>query len=183
MARSIRVACAWCFLGTLSSTLTSRWFQHLCSPASGYTFRSALQIPRCPSPITSFGAFIPRSLRSRSTADQLSVDSRCPLATVTIVLRPSANPARATSTAAFSCSSPAFQAPHSRAAHGDRSVAQRQVARLAMTVAVARSRVDLLASLRLLASQQFGHFLLEKILQPRLDPLAHQALEAVPRRS
>src|SRR6266571_1513452 len=182
MARSIRVACAWCFLGTLSSTLTSRWFQHLCSPASGYTFRSALQIPRCPSPITSFGAFIPRSLRSRSTADQLSVDSRCPLATVTIVvplLLQSSDRGRR-QRRRFAQKTPqgqvevslrqavqielrqklghflrlaleqrqdaaleaSLQAPHSRAAHGDRSVAQRQVARLAMTVAVARSRVD-----------------------------------------
>src|SRR5262249_50916845 len=42
----------------------------------GNTAASAPQIPRCPSPITSFGAVRPRRLRSRKIAAQLSADSR-----------------------------------------------------------------------------------------------------------
>jgi hypothetical protein len=50
----------------------------------------------------------PRSRRSRRTAAQLAVDSRCPGVTATTTLRPSLNAARATSRAALSFSKPAF---------------------------------------------------------------------------
>ena len=76
--------------------------------ASGKTFASAPQIPRCPSPITSRGARIPRALRSRSIAAQLSVDSRYPLSTASTTFRPSRSAAIATSIAALSFSSPAL---------------------------------------------------------------------------
>ena len=42
--------------------------QHCCSAASGNTAVSAPQVPRWPSPITSFGATRPRALRSRKIA-------------------------------------------------------------------------------------------------------------------
>ncbi len=46
------------------------------APVAGKTSRNAPQNPRAPSPTASTGARIPRRFRSRSTSDQLSVDSR-----------------------------------------------------------------------------------------------------------
>ena len=58
--------------------------------------------------MTNVGATRPRALRSRSTADQPSVDSRCPGTSATSSFRPSLKAANTTSTAAFSFSRPAF---------------------------------------------------------------------------
>ena len=65
-------------------------------------------MPRWPSAIVSLGARSPRRFRSRSTAAQLSVDSRCPLVTASTVFCPAASAPISTSSAALPVSSPAF---------------------------------------------------------------------------
>src|SRR5579885_1789453 len=90
-----------CFFGTLSSTLRILWFQHRCSADSGKTLRNAPQIPKCPSPTTSLGQFMPRAFRSRRNSDQASVDSLCPGTTDRISFEPSLLAPIATSRAAY----------------------------------------------------------------------------------
>jgi hypothetical protein len=90
----------------LSRKFRRRWFQRRRSAVPGNTAASTSQISRCPSPITSFGACNPRSLRSRKIAAQLSVDSRYPVSTARMTFWPSRNAARTTSIAALSFSRP-----------------------------------------------------------------------------
>jgi hypothetical protein len=89
-------------------------------------FRTAPQIPKCPSAITSRGARSPRSRRSRSTRLHVSTDSRAPGSTLTTTFRPSAHPTITTSTAAFSFSSPArTYTPSAHRYTGSRSSSRR----------------------------------------------------------
>jgi hypothetical protein len=63
--------------------------QQRCSRVSGNTSRIAAQKPSARSPTATTGARIPRIFRSRSSASQLSVDSRWPSSSATTSLEPS----------------------------------------------------------------------------------------------
>jgi hypothetical protein len=89
-------------------------------------FRTAPQIPKCPSAITSRGARSPRSRRSHFPRLHVSTDSRAPGSTLTTTFRPSAHPTITTSTAAFSFSSPArTYTPSAHRYTGSRSSSRR----------------------------------------------------------
>jgi len=75
-----------------------------------------------------------------------------------------------------------LQVPRSRALQLDRAAGQRQPARLAAAVAIARRDVDPRATLRLAAAQERRQLFLQHRLHRRLDLRAHELLERLPRR-
>ena len=70
--------------------MATLWTQQRCSRVAGNTSRSAAHSPSAPSPTMTTGARMPRRRKSRSSSAQSSPDSRCPSATATSSLVPSA---------------------------------------------------------------------------------------------